>query len=459
MEKYVNKDRGVYMKKIIRLLIISAVVTVTLTLTGVAAQASNFEAQADALKEMGLFLGTDNGYELDRLPTRAESAVMLVRLLGKENEVRVGTYDMPFKDVPDWAVKYVGYLYANNLTKGTAAGTYSSDDTCSAQMFATFLLRALGYSDSSGDFTYARALEYAAGIGLVDKTGTFEDFKRDDMAALSYSALFQALKGGGGTTLLEKLVAENAVTGATADKYLASYQNYLDVMYACAAYAEAARVQQSNDTEIDVAIDGQTLALSMQSDIAAAMDGKDTKLKIDSTLTLFGVAQKMGLYYADGWSYVNLAGLKIKSQNSPDSDVLKEINQQREIAEAGDSFYLIESITKTQEETDIIYTVTYLLPDMNSLLDTLLAQVLDDTEIADIQVNNMQTVYTCDSSGKLKSVFVSGNVGIIVSDGQERQTAGMVFRSEMKIIAVGDAVTVTPPADISAYITLNNFGK
>ena len=35
-------------------------------------------------------------------------------------------------------------------------------------MYTTFLLRALGYSDAKGDFTYAKALDFGEQVGLVD---------------------------------------------------------------------------------------------------------------------------------------------------------------------------------------------------------------------------------------------------------------------------------------------------
>ena len=50
------------------------------------ASAASFESTATAMKSMGLFAGTSTGYELDRAPTRAEAATMLVRLLGKTTE-------------------------------------------------------------------------------------------------------------------------------------------------------------------------------------------------------------------------------------------------------------------------------------------------------------------------------------------------------------------------------------
>lgn len=40
------------------------------------------EAQAQMLCDLGLFRGTENGFELEKPMTRAEAAAMLTRLLG-----------------------------------------------------------------------------------------------------------------------------------------------------------------------------------------------------------------------------------------------------------------------------------------------------------------------------------------------------------------------------------------
>ena len=64
----------------------------------VSAGAANFTSSADRLHEVGLFQGTGTTasgapqYDLDRAPTRAEAAVMLVRLLGKEADAKALTY-------------------------------------------------------------------------------------------------------------------------------------------------------------------------------------------------------------------------------------------------------------------------------------------------------------------------------------------------------------------------------
>ena len=60
---------------------------------------------ADALYELGLFLGTGKNadgspnFSLNRVPTRAEAVTMLVRLLGKEEEALAGDWETPFSDV------------------------------------------------------------------------------------------------------------------------------------------------------------------------------------------------------------------------------------------------------------------------------------------------------------------------------------------------------------------------
>lgn len=74
----------------------------------VSAGAANFTSSADRLHEVGLFQGTGmtaSGapqYDLDRAPTRAEAAVMLVRLLGKEADAKTLTYTAPFTDLEGW---------------------------------------------------------------------------------------------------------------------------------------------------------------------------------------------------------------------------------------------------------------------------------------------------------------------------------------------------------------------
>ena len=84
------------MKQKFRIVLVSMLLVVGML---VAAGASSYDHCADQLKALGLFQGTEQGYELDRAPTRAEAATMLVRLLGKEADAQ--SWSIPLR-LPIW---------------------------------------------------------------------------------------------------------------------------------------------------------------------------------------------------------------------------------------------------------------------------------------------------------------------------------------------------------------------
>ena len=106
------------------------------------------EAQAQMLYDLGLFKGTDKGFALEKSMTRAEASVMLTRLLGAEKTALAGNWKHPFIDVPQWADKYVGWLYQNGLTKGVSATLYGSQRNVTCGQYCIFLTRAHLDADS-----------------------------------------------------------------------------------------------------------------------------------------------------------------------------------------------------------------------------------------------------------------------------------------------------------------------
>ena len=194
------------MKKAILLIILTIVLCMTSTAFAASSEATK---AADELSALGLFNGTGtdaNGkpiYDLDRAPTRAEAVTMLVRLLGKENEAKAGTWTTPFTDVADWAKPYVGYAYVNKLTTGTGTITFSGDNTVTATQYITLVLRALGYKDSEGDFSWDKAWELSDNIGITAGeygTGSHQ-FLRADVALISNDALSSKIKDTDATLL------------------------------------------------------------------------------------------------------------------------------------------------------------------------------------------------------------------------------------------------------------------
>lgn len=164
--------------------------------------------RAYALKSLGIFQGDADGFGLDSRPTRLEGFVVLVRLLGEESAAKTGSYSHPFTDVPAWGRGYVGYGYRNGLTRGVGGARFGAAQSLTAVDYCTWLLRALGYSESKGDFTLQSAVSRAQALGLANGTQaarwTGGVFTRGDLVELSYVALTACGKGET-CTLAQKL--------------------------------------------------------------------------------------------------------------------------------------------------------------------------------------------------------------------------------------------------------------
>ncbi len=298
------------MNKWLRAVCVGAAAAAMLTASAFAA---NYTNCADSLHEMGLFQGTQNGYDLDRTPTRAEAAVMLVRLLGKEAEAKALTYTAPFTDLKGWEKPYVQYLYSNGLVNGTCRTTFNPTGKCTAQMYATFLLRALGYSDTA-DFSYENAIETAREQGIYD-TGIIntQNFLRDDAAAASYTALSVSPKNSE-DTLLDQLVSENAITEADAKRYQSLFSSYAQYREATVGMDALLHYSVNSEFASPVAVthDGKTV-MQVQTSETTVFDREKNELLTDRKMTLSAsnTSDKQLLtqsYLSDGALYHKLNG-------------------------------------------------------------------------------------------------------------------------------------------------------
>ena len=205
------------MRKIRKISIFLIIILIIQTVPLAAIAATDYTPQADTLKQLGLFSGTDVGYELDNSTTRAQIGVMTVRLLGKDADARSGAYTHPFTDVPEWADPYIGYLYHYKITTGISATEFGSSQQATAIQFAALVLRALGYDDFAGDFSWEKSLDKMVSLGIMTTAQAAElstGGLRGYIVAISHLSLFAKLKGTA-TTLLEKLyIQDKAITPA-----------------------------------------------------------------------------------------------------------------------------------------------------------------------------------------------------------------------------------------------------
>ena len=170
---------------------------------------SDLSAEDAAMRLYYLGFLTGNGtninggieFSLERGLSRVEAAVFAVRLLGGEEEALLAHYSHPFSDVPDWASDYVGYIYNCGLlgdldnTSGDGGDIkFEPQLGETVERFMGYILYALGYRMSEGDYTYLMAAEYARKIGIC-VTEKDEPLTRADAVVAMYNTLRASIKG------------------------------------------------------------------------------------------------------------------------------------------------------------------------------------------------------------------------------------------------------------------------
>ena len=101
--------------------------------TGLAAEADERTRATDYVAAHKIFVGDGNGnLNLESGLTRAELAVLFVRLRGDEDKVNANiknyTLDCYFTDVPAWAKPYVGYCAGEGLMVGYSLFKFGPGD-------------------------------------------------------------------------------------------------------------------------------------------------------------------------------------------------------------------------------------------------------------------------------------------------------------------------------------------
>ena len=252
---------------------------ISLVLTGIlllslnvgASVPTQYESYAEKLSTIEVFKGTGSSYELDREPTRLEGIVMLIRLLGKEDEAMALSDEQSsvFSDVPPWGVKYTNYAYQNGLTNGIGNNLFGSTDTMNAQTFHTFLLRALGYDDSAGDFSWNTSNKFIYEMGIVDASYYLDilttTFLRDHVAKSAYDALYADYKGSD-ITLLDRLVASGDINQSAADQLSQSINNVTDTPSETEAPVEPS-LESAGTLEVHFLDVGQALSVLVKDDL------------------------------------------------------------------------------------------------------------------------------------------------------------------------------------------------
>ena len=186
-------------RKILSTILVPILVLSIFPQTGFAAGADERTNAVEYVTANRIFIGDGNGnLNLESGLTRAELAVLLVRLRGDEENVRADinsyTLDCYFTDVPEWAKPYVGYCAGEGLMIGYSPFSFGSHDKVTPQQACTVMLRHMGLPET--DWNYGTAVSKAASAEITPASG-FSDMaaiKRVEMAILIYKAEMVSLE-------------------------------------------------------------------------------------------------------------------------------------------------------------------------------------------------------------------------------------------------------------------------
>lgn len=443
------------MKRFLTTMVTALLLTAALAVT---ASASDFDAAAKDLSAIGMFRGTEQGFELDRAPTRSEAAIMLVRLYGAEEtaaaDYKDGRITHPFTDVSDTVAPYVAWLYTNGITKGATETTFNSRGLCTDKMYCSFLLRALGYEDGT-DFTYADSLTTAQAKGFYSSVMFSGAFLRDDLAALTYQALAVDLKDGS-TYLLDSLVKSGAVDKDAAKPMTEKIETYRAMETAMAAMDEdAVDMDIAMKMDMTMAANGEkaTVPTDTTGSIKMILKDGDMQMAANMKIQAEGQTMDMGMWLKDGWMYLSMAdgteSLAYKCQVGDEMAAIQgqlgEVTAVTSIDATG--LAMIDSLTARKSGSDTVYTMV-IGKGMAGYMDSVTA-VLGDA--VDMTMGDITADFTVDGKGQLKSIHMALSAAAKMDLGE----AGAIdvaydYDMTMTVKALGSAVKITFP-DFSKY--------
>lgn len=192
-------------------------------LTFAAAELST-DQKANVLNKLTILQGDGIDYNLKGPLKRSEASTFIVRIMGKEGEVKSNTpkySNTPFSDVKpdDWFAPYVGYCVEQNIINGFPDGSYRPGESVSEKAFLKLVLGSLGYREGT-DFTWDNVYNVAYTIGLITGSNQHQtedntQYTRADVVNALYYALTKPFKGTN-KTIIQTLIADKIVSRSAA---------------------------------------------------------------------------------------------------------------------------------------------------------------------------------------------------------------------------------------------------
>ena len=275
------------------------------------ADTTTISADATIAKELGMLVGNGQGVTPEYLtttPTRLQSAIMVLRLRGLEEEAIAFTSENNFADMKayKWADgKNIGaYLTAHPELGfiGNENGNFKANEVIDAQSYYKVMLEALGYKQTTaevvGQFTWSEVFEFAASKGL--SKANVANFTVNDLAV----ATVETLKAENGK-LISALIAAGKISAEKAAE--------LGLVVA-SGELKAVKAIANDKVEVEFVSEPANFAGAYQilvKGTTTALEVKSVAIESATKAVLTTAAQKAGEAYTltVGSASVNFAGI------------------------------------------------------------------------------------------------------------------------------------------------------
>lgn len=211
------------MKKSVAVILLSSLMVLFIFAASVSSAAGTEKAitiplalrSAETLNKLGLFQGTEKGYELTRHATRAEAVTMVLRMVGEDEAASSLNTPVDFADIAEshWARANIGYAVAKGYIEGTSKTTFGAAEKITGQEFVKVLLAAMGHKGVTVENAYDRGVASALLVNNYTKhvvaTNGYQ-LQRNDVVNICYSALLA--KDAQGKILKDVLIAKGVIS-------------------------------------------------------------------------------------------------------------------------------------------------------------------------------------------------------------------------------------------------------
>ena len=199
----------------------------------------------------------------------------------------------------------------------------------------------------------------------------------------------------------------------------------------------------------DVETGGITTNVTMDMNMAMKKTGEDATMAMEMSIGAQGMTMDMAVYVADGYSYVNVFGMKVKQAvEDSETDLYGQFSGMSGGMLLDESALTIEKAEQQGGNTVISFTVAK--DKLDELLQLLNSQLVNGA--SNIQVGSVSGTVTIGSNEQL----VGETLEIVYSMEINGETAKATMTMEMKDIAFGDNVTVELPEDLDEYLDSGN---